>query len=91
MARPVSQMRPVPPSNIAEGKGRFPGKELLQLLFHARGSLLEPQTEITFGCALGFLTPGDGRKLTELDSEAGVFSTGWQTDFSHRLSQGSRS
>lgn len=70
----TSQMRSVHPSNIAEGKGRFPGKELLQLLFHARGSWLGLQTEITFGCALGFLMPGDGRKLTELALEVGQSS-----------------
>lgn len=35
------------PSNIAEGKGRYSRKELLQFLFHARGSLLELRTQIT--------------------------------------------
>jgi four helix bundle protein len=86
----TSQIRSVRPSNIAEAKGRFPGKELLQLLFHARGSLLGPQTEITFGCALGFLMPGDGRKLTDLASEVGRLLNGLVKRFQSLSSQGSR-
>jgi len=34
------------PSNIAEGKGRRSRKEFQQFLFHARGSLLELQTQV---------------------------------------------
>jgi four helix bundle protein len=64
------------PSNIAEGKGRFSRKELLQFLFHARGSLLELQTQITIGCELGFLSPGDGKKLKDLASEVGRLLNG---------------
>ena len=44
------------PSNIAEGKGRYSRKELLQFLFHARGSLLELRTQITI--AKNFGQPG---------------------------------
>jgi len=43
------------PNNIAEGKGRFSRKELLQFLFHARGSLLELRTQIKIARELGFL------------------------------------
>jgi four helix bundle protein len=75
----TSQMRRAAvsvPSNIAEGKGRFSRKELLQFLFHARGSLLELQTQITIGCELGFLSPGDGKKLKDLASEVGRLLNG---------------
>ncbi|HET6178720.1 MAG TPA: four helix bundle protein [Candidatus Sulfotelmatobacter sp.] len=51
------------PSNIAEGKGRFSRKELLQFLFHARGSLLELRTQITIARELGFLGLAEGQKL----------------------------
>src|SRR5438045_377124 len=33
-------------SNIAEGKGHRSNKEFLHFLFHARGSLLEVQTQL---------------------------------------------
>jgi four helix bundle protein len=64
------------PSNIAEGKGRFSRKELLQFLYHARGSLLELQTQITIARKLGFLTPEDGKKLTDLAAEVGRLLNG---------------
>lgn len=70
----TSQMRRAEvsiPSNIAEGQGRFSGKELLQFPFHARGSLLELQTQITIGRELGFLAAAEGEKLTDLASEVG--------------------
>jgi hypothetical protein len=58
------------------GKGTLSRKELLQFLFHARGSLLELQTQITIGCELGFLPPEDGKKLRELASEVGRLLNG---------------
>ena len=64
------------PSNIAEGKGRFSRKELLQFLFHARGSLLELQTQITIGRELGFIAPVEGKRLTDLASEVGRLLNG---------------
>src|ERR1039458_4374064 len=73
----TSQMRRAAvsvPSNIAEGKGRFSRKELLQFLFHARGSLLELQTQITIGRELGFLAAAEGEKLTDLAAEVGRLS-----------------
>jgi four helix bundle protein len=52
------------PSNIGEGKGRLYRKELLQFLFHARGSLPELLTQITLATELGFLSGADGEALT---------------------------
>jgi four helix bundle protein len=75
----TSQMRRAAvsvPSNIAEGKGRFSRKELLQFLFHARGSLLELQTQITIACELGYLPLADRTKLTDLASEVGRLLNG---------------
>jgi four helix bundle protein len=75
----TSQMRRAAvsiPSNIAEGKGRFSRKELLQFLFHARGSLLELQTQITIGRELGFLAIVEGKRLTDLASEVGRLLNG---------------
>jgi four helix bundle protein len=64
------------PSNIAEGKGRYFRKELLQFLFHARGSLLEPRTQITISNKLGFLAPSDFARLTDLVNEVGRLLNG---------------
>src|ERR1700688_1864300 len=59
------------PSNIAEGKGRYSRKELLQFLFHARGSLLELRTQITIAKELGCVDDVERQKLTDHASEVG--------------------
>jgi four helix bundle protein len=64
------------PSNIAEGKGRYHRKELLQFLFHARGSLLELRTQITIARELGFLGDAEGKSLTDQASEVGRLLNG---------------
>jgi four helix bundle protein len=64
------------PSNIAEGKGRFSHKELLQFLFHARGSLLELQTQITIARELEYLSAAQGKNLTEMAAEVGRLLNG---------------
>jgi len=64
------------PSNIAEGKGRSSRRELLQFLFHARGSLLELRTQITISYELGFLSPIEGKNLTDRASEVGRLLNG---------------
>ena len=43
------------PSNIAEGKGRRSRKKFQQFLFHARGSLLELQTQVMIASRLKYL------------------------------------
>lgn len=44
------------PSNIAEGKGRFTDREFALFLRHARGSLLELETQLLIAGQLGYLT-----------------------------------
>jgi len=75
----TSQMRRAAvsiPSNIAEGKGRFWRKELLQFLFHARGSLLELRTQITIARELGFVRNSDADSLVDRTCEIGRLLNG---------------
>jgi four helix bundle protein len=55
----VSQMRRAAvsvPSNIAEGKGHRSDPEFVRFLFHARGSLLELQTQLLIARRLHYLS-----------------------------------
>jgi len=73
------------PSNIAEGKGRFSRKELVQYLFRARGSLLELETQILIGRKLGYLDDTEGKRLTTLASEVGRLLNGLVNTFQSQL------
>jgi four helix bundle protein len=52
------------PSNIAEGKGYHSDPEFVRFLFHARGSLLELQTQLLIARRLQYLS---GEKAEELN------------------------
>jgi four helix bundle protein len=54
------------PSNIAEGQGRITRGEFRQLLGHARGSLLELETQLAIARDLGYL---DERSYVEIDTQ----------------------
>jgi four helix bundle protein len=79
----TSQMRrsAVSVPNIAEGKGRFSRKELVQFLFRARGSLLELETQIAIGQELGYLELKDGKRLINLAAEVGRMLNGMVNTF----------
>jgi four helix bundle protein len=51
------------PSNIAEGKGHRSDREFGHFLFHARGSLLEVQTQIMIAQELQYLRVEEGQAL----------------------------
>jgi four helix bundle protein len=65
------------PSNIAEGAGRITNGEFLQAVGHARGSLLEIETQLIIATRLGYLaSKEDTDTLMELTNEVGKLING---------------
>jgi four helix bundle protein len=69
------------PSNIAEGKGRYSRKELLQFLVNARGSLVELETQIEIARDLGYLDEVGEIELADGASEVGRMLNGMLEHF----------
>ncbi len=59
------------PSNIAEGKGHYSDKEFTHFLFHARGSLLELQTQLMIAEELQYFSRAEGQRLLVLAEGVG--------------------
>jgi four helix bundle protein len=59
------------PSNIAEGKGHRSDREFSHFLLHARGSLLELQTQLLIAEELQYLTKEDARRLLAMAEGVG--------------------
>ncbi len=59
------------PSNIAEGKGRRSAKEFRQFLFHARGSLLELQTQVIIARRLSYLADEQEKEILHQAGQVG--------------------
>ncbi len=57
------------PCNIAEGQGRLTKGEFKQFQGHARGSLLELQTQITIAKRLEFLDEASAATLIDASTE----------------------
>jgi len=53
------------PSNIAEGKGHHSDREFRKFLLHARGSLLEVQTQLMIAQDLQYISPEEGKQLAD--------------------------
>jgi four helix bundle protein len=68
-------------SNIAEGKGRYSRKELIQFLVNARGSLFELETPIEIAKDLGYLDDVGELELAEGASEVGRMLNGMLEHF----------
>ena len=64
------------PSNIAEGQGRLSSGEFRQFLGHARGSLLEVETQVLIARALGYLQPARSDSLLSQTAEVGRIVNG---------------
>jgi four helix bundle protein len=59
------------PSNIAEGKGHYSDREFSRFLLHARGSLLELQTQLLIAAQLQYLSTEDGDRLIAMAEGVG--------------------
>ena len=59
------------PSNIAEGKGHKSNKEFSHFLVHARGSLLELETQLLIAEELEYLSREQGQRLAETAEKVG--------------------
>jgi four helix bundle protein len=59
------------PSNIAEGKGHRSDKEFVHFLLHARGSLLELQTQLLIAEELQYLRKEEGSRLLAMAEGVG--------------------
>ena len=59
------------PSNIAEGKGHYFDKEFSHFLFHARGSLLELQTQLLIAEELQYLSKAEADRGLALAEAVG--------------------
>ena len=64
------------PSNIAEGKGRHSHKEFVQFLYHARGSLLELETQLSIAHDLLYIDLQAFEKLESDTQELGRILNG---------------
>ena len=59
------------PSNIAEGKGHRSDKEFVHFLLHARGSLLELQTQLLIAEELQYIGKEEAERLLRLAEGVG--------------------
>ena len=64
------------PSNIAEGAGRITKGEFIQAIGHARGSLLEIETQLIISRRLGYLENKRSQDLLETANEVGKLANG---------------
>lgn len=64
------------PSNIAEGQARLSTAEFKQSLGHARGSLMEVETQILISQELGYLGHDQSESLLSSSAEVGRILNG---------------
>jgi len=72
------------PSNIAEGKGHRSDKGFSIFLFHARGSLLEHETQVEIGKDLQYLQEEQAQRLLGRTKTVGRSLTGLINSLSTR-------
>jgi four helix bundle protein len=73
------------PSNIAEGKGHHSDKEFVRFLLHARGSLLELQTQLLIAEELQYFGKEEGVGLLALAEGVGRALSGLINSMSEKV------
>lgn len=71
------------PSNIAEGQGRRTSPDFLHFLSHARGSLLEVETQMILAQRLNFTAEKTCDSILQLSSEVGRILNGLMNSLRH--------
>lgn len=64
------------PSNIAEGQGRRSPKEFCQFLRHAKGSLMEVETQTIVAVRLSYISSESGNAVLKMSAEIGKMLNG---------------
>ena len=72
------------PSNIAEGKGHRSDKEFVHFLLHARGSLLELQTQLMIAEELQYIGKEEATRLLGLAETVGRALSGLINSMSNK-------
>ncbi|MGA9979717.1 MAG: four helix bundle protein [Candidatus Sulfotelmatobacter sp.] len=75
------------PSNIAEGQARISTAEFKQSLGHARGSLMEVETQILIARELGYLEDDQTEQLLSASAEVGKILNGLPNSLVRERSQ----
>lgn len=75
------------PSNIAEGQARISTAEFKQSLGHARGSLMEVETQILIARELGYLENDQTEQLLSASAEVGKILNGLPNSLVRERSQ----
>lgn len=73
------------PSNIAEGKGHRSDKEFTRFLLHARGSLLELQTQLLIAEELKYLSLAESEGLLLAAERVGRSLSGLINSLSEKI------
>lgn len=89
----VSQMRRAAvsvPSNLAEGQARYHPRDFLRFIGHARGSLVELETQIMISTELGYCSSENSIKLLDQTAHIGALMNNLYSAVERRTENGER-